>query len=370
MLLPWLLFLLVCSCTGLPIPGPQAGDSSLGEAGGEAGAPPSLPRVMSALPEEQVILEEPVQEESTWDQGVKQASEIYPGHQLQTSYQQAYFTWPGQLHSHQNYQHSHHGHQHRHRHGPRGGIQFDARQLQQETVIDANMRHQENLLGLESGSVPSRFGEQQETVHDANTKHQEILLGLESGSVPSSRYGEGQEGGEHRVYQRHLGYRTLRGFQGNHPSVIQGSQDGIWYKTIQQDANNFAKSEDNVYQHDQQAYVNTHQKYHGYQPNYSNVRSYAQSGQDQALNSWNLPHQHHQLTYNAFLGQTNYGYPQAVSTQDPSTIITKAPSAQLDGSSADQEEETEAGLWSRGTSWISRLFPKTQLGGEEATVQE
>merc|ERR1719430_2548278 len=190
-----------------------------------------------------MILEERVQEEPTWEQGVNPGSESYPG-QLQSSYQ-AYFTWPGQLHSHQNYQHTHRGHQHRHRHGPRGGIQFYTQQQQQQ---------------------------QQEPQNDANTRHQEILLGLESGRAPS-KIDEDEDGGEHRVYQRHLGYQTLHGFQGNSP-IRQGNQDGVWYR---QDGNNFAKSEDNTFQHDHRAHVvNGHQGYHyGYQqPSYSNVRSY------------------------------------------------------------------------------------------------
>merc|ERR1719278_1201366 len=322
MLLPWLLFLLVCSCTGLPIPVPQVGDfsshPSLGQVGGEAVSQWPLPRVMSALPEEQVILEEPVQEESTWEQGVNPGSESYPG-QLQTSYQAAYFTWPGQLHSHQNYQHSHRGHQHRHRHGPRGGIQFYTQQQQQ-----------------------------QQPQNDANTRHQEILLGLESGRAPS-RSGEDEDGGEHRVYQRHLGYQTLHGFQGNH-NPSQGNQ-GAWYKNIQQDAKT------NVFQHDHQAHFNGHQRYHGYQPNLSNVRGYAQTRQ-QAPSRWNRWYQRQEPSYNAFLGETSFRYPQTVSTQDPSTTA-KAPSGQLDGSS--EQEEYDDDLWSRGTSWISSLWPKAQL---------
>ena len=384
MLLPWLLFLLVCNCTGLPIPAPEAGDfsslsSQVGQVGGEAGVaqwPPSLPRVMSALPEEQVISAAPVlQEESTWDrQGENQALESYPG-QLQTSYPgqlqtypgEAYFTLPGQLHSHQNYQHSHHGHQHRHRHGPHGGIQFDTQQQQQQHHQQQQQYHQVQQQQQQwQHQQQQQWQQQEETENDADTKNQEVLLGLESGSVPS-RFEEDEDGGEHRVYQRHLGYQTLHGFQGNSP-IRQGNQDGVWYR---QDGNNFAKSEDNTFQHDHRAHVvNGHQGYHyGYQqPSYSNVRSYQaqQSGHHQALNSWSLPHQYHQQsTYNAFLPQTNSRFPQAASTLDPFTATNS-----VDGSSEEDEENDDNGLWSRGASWISQLWPKAQEWGDEPTVEE
>ena len=353
MLLSWLLLLLVCACSGRPTPSPRT--SSVVQPGEEPAPisqwPPALPKVMSALPDEQEMLEEPVVgEDSSWLQIVSQQTPgSHQAHQVQGY--QTYFTLPGQLHSHQGYQHSHHGHQHRHRHGNPGGIQYDS---------------------IRQGVRPQEIA------------NQEVLLGLESGTALAESEGA-QQGSGHRVYQRHIGYQTLNQFQRN-PSLKRASQDDVWYNKAQQntkvykktlqDLNSYTDGTNKVFQQNYQGQQGSQRYYGGYQPNYVNMRRYNQAG-TQRLNRYYLPYQA-QANYNYnnnYMSHANSLFPQQPLSSQDTPVITQAapvePNESLEEEAEESENKDNIDLWSRGTSWISSLWPQDyQEQGGESHLQE